>query len=75
MKLSDCDINTKCEIVAVDVKDMKMKIRLCEIGFFVGGRVEVLRKSALKKTILISVLDCAFAIKLDVAKDIEVRYA
>ena len=74
MSLSECQKNKICKIVSVNIDDIKIKLRLYEIGFFVGNEVTVLNHTLAKKTMLISVLDSCFIIKSDIAKSIEVKY-
>lgn len=74
MTLLNCDLDRKCCIVLVNVEDEKLRVRLMEIGFYLSGIVTVIKRSILKKTILVEVLDSCFAIKSDMAKFIEVEY-
>ena len=75
MTIYDCNKNEECFVKQVNINDDKLKIRLYEIGFFVGSPIKVLNKSFLNKTLLVGVLDSCFVIKADVAKMIEVDYA
>ena len=74
MTLNECKKNILYKIDSVNIEDEKLKLRLYEIGFFVGSQVQVLNISALKKTMLVHVLDSCFAIKTNIAKHIEVEY-
>lgn len=74
MTLVECDLNRNCEIISVNIEDEKLKIRLMEIGFFISNIVSVSKRSVLKRTMLVDVLDSCFAIKSDMAKLIEVEY-
>ena len=75
MTMYDCNKKQECYIKELNIVDEKLKLRLYEIGFFVGSKITVLNKSFLNKTLLVHVLDSCFAIKADVAKLIEVDYA
>ena len=74
MTIYDCNKNQEYCITQLNIDDDKLKLRLYEIGFFVGSKIKVLNKSFLNKTLLVHVLDSCFAIKADVAKLIEVEY-
>ena len=75
MNLKNCKKNTFFKVISVNVNDKRMKLRLYEIGFFPSSIVQVLNISALKKTMLVQVLDSCFAIKSSIAENIEVEYA
>ena len=75
MTIYDCNKNETYTIKQLNIEDEKLKLRLYEIGFFVGSIVKVLNKSFLNKTLLVRVLDSCFAIKGEVAKLIEVDNA
>jgi len=74
MKLSDCPKNQELKVILVNILDEKFKLRLYEIGFYQGSKIKVLKTSALKQTLLVKVLDSCFALKLDIAQNIEVDY-
>lgn len=74
MTLKEVKKNTVCIVTNLNVADIKLRLRLCEIGFFVGSKITVLKFSLFRKTILVQVLDSCFAIKSDVAQQIEVNY-
>ena len=74
MTIKNCEKNRICEIIAVNVLDDKLKLRLYEIGFFPYSQIQVLNISALKKTLLVKVLDSCFALKSYIAECIEVKY-
>ncbi len=75
MTIYDCNKYEEFCIKQLNISDPKLKLRLYEIGFFVGSKIKVLNKSFLNKTLLVNVLDSCFTIKGDVAKLIEVDYA
>lgn len=75
MTLKNCEINKDCIVKSININDAKVKLHLYEIGFFVSSKIKVLKKSFLKKTLLVAVLDSCFAIKSNMAEYIEVEYA
>ena len=74
MKLKDCPKHILLRIISVDISDAKLKLRLYEIGMFKGSIIQLLNSSFLKKTMLVQVLDSCFAVKSNVADNIEVEY-
>lgn len=74
MTLQECEFKKEVEILSLNGLDIKLKIRLYEIGFFPTSKVQVLNKSYSKKTILVHVLDSCFTIKSDIAGCVEVKY-
>lgn len=48
----------------------KIKRRIMELGFFVGEKVVVLKKSLQAKTFLVSINGCVFTLRKDVAKKV-----
>lgn len=74
MKLKDCPKHTLFCVSSINILDAKLKLRLHEIGLFKGSKIQLLNSSFLKNTMLIQVLDSCFAIKADVANNIEVEY-
>lgn len=75
MCLNDVKLNTDCVIKSVDIKDEKTKIRLMELGLVEGSIVQVIRRSVLKKTMLIIFNSTCFTLKDNFAKEIVVNYA
>ena len=74
MTLNQANKNTFCQIVGLKTSDCSLNLRLCELGFFVGGKIKILNQSLGRKTFLVQVLDSCFAIKRDIAEQIEVEY-
>lgn len=74
MNLNECVLNVNCKIIYLDDMDDKLRYRLQEIGFFRGSVIKVLKKSGLKKTLLVNVLDSCFAIKSNMSSKIQVEY-
>lgn len=74
MKLSECKINKDCEIINLNIDDEKLKLHLAEIGFYPTNIISILKYSIFKKTLLVKVLDSCFAIKINIAKLVEVEY-
>ena len=75
MSLSDVKMNTNCVIKSVGIKDEKTKIRLMELGLVEGEIVKVIKKSVLKKTLLIIFNSTCFTLKDNLAHEIVVNYA
>ena len=75
MDLSEAQLNKRCLVKNVDIKDEKTKIRIMELGIVEGVKILVFRKSALKKTLLIVFASSCFTLKENLAKQIEVCYA
>ena len=68
-------MNTNCVIKSVGIKDEKTKIRLMELGLVEGEIVRVIKKSVLKKTLLIIFNSTCFTLKDNLAHEIVVNYA
>ena len=75
MNLNEVKLNTNSIVVAVNIGDEKTKFRLMELGLVNGVQVKVIKKSALKKTLLIVFNSTCFTLKDNLARDIEVKYA
>ena len=75
MSLSEVKLNTNCVIKTVDVQDEKTKIRLMELGLVEGCSVQVVKRSVLKKTLLIIFNSTCFTLKDNLARNIMVNYA
>jgi len=73
MKLTELKINDECYIVALKVKDEKLKLRLEELGLYRNNKIKMLFISPLKETLLIKIFNSAFALKSNIAKDIIVE--
>ena len=74
MNLLDVRTNKVCVIKHVNIESEITKLRIMELGIFDGVKVEIKRKSLLKKTLLISYNSCCFTISNLLAKQIEVCY-
>ena len=74
MEINACLQNNNLKVVNVNIDDLKLKLRLYEIGIYPSAKIKVLNTSFFKKTILIQVLDSCFIIKSSIAKLIEVEY-
>lgn len=74
MTLNKANKNTFCRVVNCNTSDYGLKLRLYELGFFVGSKIKILNQSLGNKTLLVQVLDSCFAIKSDIAGQIEVEY-
>ena len=75
MNLFEVKLNTKCVIKEVNIDDEKTKIRLMELGMIEGMQVQVIKKSILKKTLLVVFNSTCFTLKDNLARDIMVNYA
>lgn len=75
MNLKNCQKNTLLRVISINLDDLKLKLRLYEIGFFPSSIIQILKYSSLKNTMLVQVLDSCFAIKANIASGIEVEYA
>ena len=73
MTLDQVKINNSVLISQITLNDMKIKRRLCDLGIYSGQTVNVLNKSVLKKTILISVKNYTLSVQKNIAKFIEVN--
>lgn len=74
MNLSQAKINKLCEITSVQVEDFATQIRLMELGLTFGTKIKLVRKSCLKKTLLVVFVNSCFTLKENLASKIEVRY-
>ena len=70
MKLADLNINESCRILDFEIVDEKLKLRLEELGLYRGNIIKILKKSPLKKTLLIQIFNSCFAIKTAIASEI-----
>lgn len=75
MKLSQAKLNAKCIIRSVNISNEQTKIRLMELGLIDGCEVKIVKKSILKKTLLIIFCATCFTLKDNLANEIEVEYA
>ena len=74
MKLSNVKINKCVPISSLNIQDIKIKRRICDLGLYSGQVVKVLKKSILKKVILISVKNYTLCIQTKIADCIEVEF-
>ena len=75
MVLNKVKLNTNCIIKEMKNIDEKIKIRLMELGLIDGCVVKVVKKSVLKKTLLIFFNSTCFTLKDNLANEIVVEYA
>lgn len=73
MNLLDVKLNQEVIIKTLHIKDLKYNTRLQELGLFEGSRVMILNFSPLRKTLLIKIFNSVFALKSEIAKQIEVE--
>ena len=74
MDLFEAKLNTDCIITQIDIEDEKTKLRLMELGLFVGAKLKVERKSVLKQTLLVMFNFSCFTIKSEIAKKLKINY-
>ena len=75
MNLSEVKLNTNCIVVAVNLEDEKTKIRLMELGIYESVQIRIIKRSLLKKTLLVVFNSTCFTLKDNLARAIEVKYA
>lgn len=73
MRLLDLKINQEAVIKKVLLKDDKLNLRLQELGLYCGSKICILNFSPLKQTLLVKIFNSVFALKSEVAKQIEVE--
>lgn len=73
MTLYELRVNDIATVVSLNILDKKLNIRLQELGLYIGSKVKILKTSPLKQTLLIQIFNSAFALKSEVAKQIEVN--
>lgn len=72
MKLNELKLQKSAKIVNINLKNKKYQRRLEELGLYKGAEVKAFYTSPLKKTLLIKIFNNLFAIKTEIAKEIEV---
>ena len=75
MTLDNVKLNIKCVVKSVKIINEKFKIRLMELGLINGCEIKVIKKSAMKKTLLVIFNSTCFTLKVNLATMIEVEYA
>ncbi len=75
MNLLEVKLNSPCKVQEINILDEPTKIRLMELGLTLGSVVSVVKKSALKNTLLIVFNSTCFTLKANLARDIVVNYA
>ncbi len=73
MNLSKAEINRSYKIINLHMTDKKLSQRLKELGLYNNSIIKVIKYSPLKKTILIELLNSVFALKTEIAKQIEIN--
>lgn len=74
MDLLTAKTNQSYVITNFQIEDKHLQRRLNEFGIITGKTIKVLKFSPRKKTLLISLLGTAFALKSEIAKQILVDY-
>lgn len=75
MSLSEVKLNVPTIIKEINILDMKIKIRLMELGLNIGTKIIVKNRSIMKRTMLIVFNFSCFVLKENLAKEIVVNYA
>lgn len=75
MNLNEVKLKTECLIKEINIEEEITKIRIMELGLVKGSRVAVIKKSILKKTLLIEFNYSCFTLKDNIAKMVIVNYA
>ena len=73
MDLLTANINQPYIITNFQIEDKHLEKRLNEFGIIKGKTIRVLKFSPRKKTLLVSLLGTAFALKSEIAKQILVE--
>ena len=73
IRLCDCKIGQvyKIEQIENDIL-LKTKMRLLEFGFFKGQKIKVIKKSFLKQTLLVELMNNVLSLRSDVATSVMV---
>ena len=75
MRLSQVKLNTKSIIKEMNLSNEEIKFRLMELGLVEGCEINVVKRSIMKKTLLIVFCSSCFTLKSNLADEIEVEYA
>ena len=75
MTLNEVKANTKCFVKEINIFDEPTKIRIMELGVVPNVKISIIKKSLLKKTLLIAFASSLFTIKSSMAQSIVVEYA
>ena len=73
MKLVELLPNQTAKVVKLDILDVRIKRRICDLGIFEGETVTFLKSSMLKKVVLVSVKNYVLCLKSSIAKSVEVQ--
>lgn len=73
MKLVELLPNLTAKVVKLDIPDVRIKRRICDLGIFEGETVTFLKSSMLKKVVLVSVKNYVLCLKSSIAKSVEVQ--
>lgn len=73
MKLVELLPNQTAKVVKLDIPDVRIKRRICDLGIFEGETVTFLKSSMLKKVVLVSVKNYVLCLKSSIAKSVEVQ--
>lgn len=73
MKLVELLPNQTAKVVKLDIPDVRIERRICDLGIFEGETVTFLKSSMLKKVVLVSVKNYVLCLKSSIAKSVEVQ--
>ena len=73
MKLVELLPNQTAKVVKLDIPDVRIKRRICDLRIFEGETVTFLKSSMLKKVVLVSVKNYVLCLKSSIAKSVEVQ--
>ena len=74
MELSRVKLNADCVIKSLNIAEEKIKFRLMELGIVRGAKIQVKKKSLMKKTMLVVFNNSCFTLKENLAQQIMVNY-
>ena len=73
MNLSNVKLNCKAKIIKLNIQDINILRRICDLGLYPNQTVTVLNKSILKKVVLLSVKNYTLCLQTKIANCIEVQ--
>ena len=74
LSLCDCKIGIEYKIQELSMTlSQKNKMRLLEFGFIKGKKIKLLKKSLLKKTLLVELMGFILSLRADIAESVVVK--
>ena len=74
INLNVCRINKQYKIVVIEQGlDIKHRQRMLELGFVKGVKIKVVKKSLLKKTLLVEIHSYTLSIRSEIAEFVKVE--